>query len=252
MADEKDADTARKPKRLGYLGESRSLSLSIVAIFPLAIAYQCGIVVSGYAVRNLAEVWLQGPLAFFGVNSMHMVNVLLIVGLIAALLRLDKSAAPQMMFVLLMIFEATLYAMVLHRAGWYLSEIIVEHAGGIPVWAAGLPWPDLLLGLGAGVYEELVFRLLILGGICFAFHHVFKWPYVVAGLLGLAFSSLLFSFAHHIGPMGEDFETFTFTFRAVCGVILGTVFLVRGLGVAVWTHAIYNSMVILSMMRAGA
>ena len=61
----------------------------------------------------------------------------------------------------------------------------------------------------------------------------------------LVVSSLLFSAAHHLGPLGEPFDAYVFTYRAVCGLLLGIVYLSRGFGVAVWTHALYNALVIL-------
>ena len=58
-------------------------------------------------------------------------------------------------------------------------------------------------------------------------------------------SSLLFSAVHHLGPLGEPLDGYVFTFRAICGLLLGVVYLTRGFGLAVWTHSLYNALVVL-------
>jgi hypothetical protein len=103
----------------------------------------------------------------------------------------------------------------------------------------------LMLALGAGVYEELAFRLLLLGGGAWAMHAVFRFPRPLSVAVALLGSSLAFAYVHHVGPLGEPLESYSFIFRAVCGALLGLIFLARGLGVAVWTHALYNAFVML-------
>jgi membrane protease YdiL (CAAX protease family) len=67
----------------------------------------------------------------------------------------------------------------------------------------------------------------------------------------LVVSSVLFALVHHIGPLGEPLESYSFVYRALCGMLLGTLFLVRGFGVAVWTHAIYNALALLQESAGG-
>ena len=64
--------------------------------------------------------------------------------------------------------------------------------------------------------------------------------------LGIAFvaSSLAFSAAHHLIG-GEPFRVGVFTYRFFCGMIFATIYQLRGLGVAVYTHALYDLYVLL-------
>ena len=55
--------------------------------------------------------------------------------------------------------------------------------------------------LGAGIYEELLFRLILLSLVAWAFRHA-GTPRV-SMILAVLLSSLLFAAAHHIGPHGE-------------------------------------------------
>ena len=68
-----------------------------------------------------------------------------------------------------------------------------------------------------------------------------RWlPYTFAAIIG----ALLFSYVHYIGPLGDTMELGSFTFRAVAGLVFNIMFLVRGFGVAAWTHALYDVYVI--------
>ncbi len=96
--------------------------------------------------------------------------------------------------------------------------------------------------VGAGVYEEVLFRLALLPACLFALRSLnipAKWDAVLAVLL----TSLAFSVAHYIGPAGEPFSVFSFTFRATAGCFFATVFLLRGFGITVGCHALYDVLV---------
>jgi hypothetical protein len=49
---------------------------------------------------------------------------------------------------------------------------------------------------------------------------------------------------HYIGMAGDSFSMNTFLFRAVAGFVLSAIFIFRGLGIAVYTHAIYDILII--------
>jgi membrane protease YdiL (CAAX protease family) len=53
-------------------------------------------------------------------------------------------------------------------------------------------------------------------------------------------SSLLFSAAHHVGPMGDELRAGLFTYRALAGVVFAAIFYYRSLAHAVYTHFLYD------------
>ena len=230
---------------LGYFSETRSLPLSIVSILPLILLYHVGIVQRNYQVRNMAEVWLAGPLGLAGLHVAQVVNVAVIIALIVVLWRSDHTGIPSLLLVPVMVAEAGLYALVLHRGSVVLAQAVYDGARQV-FFAVNLKSPaELFLALGAGVYEELVFRLLMVGGGSLLLQKVCRWSPALSVGVCLAASSLLFSAVHHMGPLGEPFDGYVFTFRAICGLLLAVVYLTRGFGVAVWTHSLYNALVIL-------
>lgn len=99
--------------------------------------------------------------------------------------------------------------------------------------------------LGAAIYEEGVFRVLLLG-ILFGLLLRFGTGLLISGICAIILSALLFSMAHHQGPPQTAAERQVFLFRAASGVVLGLTYLLRGAGTTVAAHAFYNALADLS------
>jgi membrane protease YdiL (CAAX protease family) len=95
---------------------------------------------------------------------------------------------------------------------------------------------------GAGLYEEVLFRLLLLPALVWCFERL-GFSAIPAACWGLVTSSLLFSAAHYVGPLGDTFAIYSFTFRFLAGMFFASLFLVRGFGIAAGTHAVYDILV---------
>jgi membrane protease YdiL (CAAX protease family) len=115
-------------------------------------------------------------------------------------------------------------------------------AGGVAGESMGT---RLVMSLGAGVWEETVFRLGMLGGLTALFERGIGMRRWIAALIGLGISSVLFSAMHHIPPYGDPFAIGVFTFRVLAGACFGLLFWFRGFAVAVYTHAFYDLYVLL-------
>ncbi len=96
--------------------------------------------------------------------------------------------------------------------------------------------------LGAGVYEETLFRLILVPLLWKALR-LLQAPQVLASTLAVTGSALLFALAHHAGTPGETFTWFAFVFRWMAGVFFAWVFVLRGFGIAVGTHTLYDILV---------
>jgi hypothetical protein len=134
------------------------------------------------------------------------------------------------------VLEAAIYALTLSTAIRFLMSHVLEPAGALSLGPTG---SRLVASLGAGVHEELVFRLgLCAGG---------AWLLVRAGAssrlaiaLAVIASSLLFSYAHHVGPYGDPFTRDLFAYRALAGLAFALIFYFRSLAHAVYAHALYD------------
>jgi membrane protease YdiL (CAAX protease family) len=130
---------------------------------------------------------------------------------------------------------------------------------GIPlllVWLAAAPYlariplfpgPIALTGwavpcIGAGIYEELIFRLIVMNLLSFLLVDLLQLRknWACAGIIIL--SAVLFSGYHYLGS--EPFTTVTFVFRTIAGLYFATVFLCRGFGITCGCHTSYDMIVI--------
>jgi membrane protease YdiL (CAAX protease family) len=93
--------------------------------------------------------------------------------------------------------------------------------------------------LGAGIYEELLFRLILLSGVLWMLKRAGAAPRL--RLVGaILLTSLLFAAAHYVGPHGEPLHWFSFLFRFLAGVFFAVLFVYRGFGIAAGAHAGYD------------
>jgi membrane protease YdiL (CAAX protease family) len=97
-----------------------------------------------------------------------------------------------------------------------------------------------MISLGAGIYEELVFRVILVSGLAWMARRVLGWTTTASGVFAVVVGALIFSAFHYIGPYGDRLELGSFTFRAVAGVLFSGLYLLRGFGITAWTHALYD------------
>jgi hypothetical protein len=101
---------------------------------------------------------------------------------------------------------------------------------------------QLMISLGAGIYEELLFRVVLVSGLLVLAIRVFRWSRTTSGVFAVVLGALIFSGFHYIGPFGERFALYSFTFRTVAGLLFSGLYVVRGFGITAWTHALYDVM----------
>lgn len=105
---------------------------------------------------------------------------------------------------------------------------------------------DIVSGIGAGIYEELIFRLVLICVLMIILQDLLKFPKTHAIIISVLVSAALFSIHHNFFPLngtietGEVFSPTKFIFRAMAGVYFACIFALRGFGVAAGTHAFYD------------
>jgi Type II CAAX prenyl endopeptidase Rce1-like len=117
----------------------------------------------------------------------------------------------------------------------------------VPDWAPpatmiSSPAARLVGFCGAGIYEEALFRLLLLPPVAWLlglFSVTRPWRLALA----IVATSVVFSAAHYVGPHGEAVEWFSASFRCLAGIFFATLFVYRGFGIAAGTHALYDVLV---------
>jgi membrane protease YdiL (CAAX protease family) len=226
--------------------------LPLLVVYELAAFALAGDAVSG--VRNGADVLLKSLfLTLGGRQGLLLFNTMLLGGLVALAWRdLRKSGGKLVPGVFAgMMAESIAGGLVFGIVAGSLTAILL---GGIPLLALaqmsalGLP-TQLTISLGAGIYEELLFRVLLVGALVWLARRLFGWKPVTAGIFATVLGAFLFSAFHYIGPYGDPLEVGSFMFRFVAGLLFSGMYLLRGLGITAWTHALYD--VFLTVMMAG-
>jgi hypothetical protein len=111
-------------------------------------------------------------------------------------------------------------------------------------------WQDVLAnvvtGIGAGIYEELVFRLILIVVLMVLFQDVLQTGHKISIILSVFISAALFGAYHHIVYLGGQFvqsSPFNWTefgFRTIAGIYFAVLFAIRGFGITAGAHAFYD------------
>lgn len=212
---------------------------SAIVAFPLFVIYQLGIL--GSETKNGADLVTHWLIALSRADfRLYLLFFAISIGsYLTALWFLSRTSNWNRRTVFLTVIESLLYALSL---GAVINVIMTGVASLLP--GLSLMGSDkslfevLVVACGAGVHEELVFRVLGVGGLSYLLGLKFRRKSAV--FWAIAISSVLFSLAHHTGNLGEAFTMQAFVFRSLAGVAFALIYLVRGTGVAIWTHTLYD------------
>jgi len=241
--------TAQSAWWANYWRESRRPLASLYFVLPLLAVYEGGVLVLGpHAVRNGADVWMRYLLDRVGFGQYFFLP-LLTIGLLLAWHHISHDRWRVPILVLYgMCLECCALASGLVVIGFMQHRALEGLAGSAARGAISASLvaskAELFLGqlsgyFGAGLYEEVLFRLLLLPLVVSLFKLAGArppWPIVGAILT----TSLIFSAAHYVGKYGDEFQLFSFVFRMVAGGFFATLFVYRGFGIAAGTHALYD------------
>jgi len=266
-----------------YLRETAQPIYSALLILPFLVVYELGLIFLRSDVINGGDAILLnlgGPL--MRMLGMHGSLVsLLVLGVYFIVLQFKKSGSltvrPSSLGVAFL--ESMLYGLLLFT----LLGLLVKHLPGAsteaprPRTMAGIlannsdrtetasaatttPVPaaanrqmyqpglkDFVLYCGAGIYEELVFRVLLLGLLMLVFTKLFHMEHAYAAVWSTVMGAVIFSAFHHIG--GERFALNPFSQRVFAGVFFSALYFTRSFGVAAASHAFYDIFVGLQALQ---
>jgi len=207
---------------------------SLVLIFPLLLAYEIGVLFGGRV--NGADVVTRALYAAVGGRAAYLLLHVVVAILFLLWLRRDRRWATLTLDVAApVILEAAIYALTLGAVG----SLIVHKLLGLGLGGS------IVSALGAGVHEELVFRLGLMAGIVAVLLRAGLERRVTIGV-ALVVSCVVFAAAHHLGSHGEVWTAHAFAFRCVAGCAFGLIFWFRSLAHAVYAHVLYDVLVALT------
>ena len=227
----------------GYFHDSELPLTSLLFLLPLIITYEIGTQYFTTAAQHgrdqqiIAFTMMQRFFRLFGVHGQHLPALAIATILLCWHLARKERWHVNLWTLLVMGGESVLLAMP-------LIAIARELPRYFPLWAMHAHQRDvIIMSLGAGVYEEMVFRLILFSLLSlllkdgFRFHSAWVHLGVVAG------SAFAFSAYHYLSP-AESFQWRSFIFRTVAGAYFGVIFLIRGFGVTAGSHAAYDILIL--------
>ena len=222
-----------------YWVESRRPLASLVFVAPLLIAYEAGVLLLGG--QNGADEFMRRVLDLFGFGQ-HLILPMLTVCILLGWQYLSRQpwrVSPGV--VSTMAVESLLLGLCLRLVPFLQSCVLAA----IDAPTAGVVHAKLQQAvsfIGAGIYEELLFRLILLSLLAWGLRLTGMKPQI-ATIAAVLLSSLIFAAAHHVGPSGLQFQVYGFVFRTIAGVFFSVVFIYRGFGIAAGSHAAYDILV---------
>ncbi len=235
-------------RETSYLLATRHPLPCLLFLLPMLLAYEAGVAWLGgtepVALRNGADAWLRHLLAQAGLKELWWAPALLAVVFLGWSWKRRKDRPEDLPGTLLgMGLESVAFALGL----WGLGQAVAPLLTQMMVPLSPKPSPEGPVGqvvtfVGAGIYEEALFRLVLFTALLRLLRLVQAPTGVAAGFAALA-SAAFFSAAHHVGPFGEAFDSAVFLFRLLAGLYFALLYQLRGFGVAVGAHACYDVLV---------
>jgi hypothetical protein len=232
-----------------YLRRSRSPRYSVVFALPLLVLYEALSAALSHSavagVRNGADVLLKTLFVALGGRDGLVVFGVALAGGAALLVWRDLRRSGERLRPGVfgwMLVESALYAAVFGFVVGWLTTLVLQGPRGLSMGgvAALDLHTQLVVSLGAGIYEELLFRVLLVGGLMWLGRRVLGVGRVLAAAVAVVVSALIFSAFHYVGALGDTFTLASFTFRAIAGVAFSVLYVSRGFGITAWTHALYD------------
>lgn len=233
------APKQRKPSTaLGlYWASSRGIGASVALVLPLLLAHELAVALLDPPVRNSADQVVTSLISQLPGQlqaALRWAGLLLLLALLAWR-RPCKDDRPG-----LVLGESLLLAICLGPIVGSMVGGMGLSAGSRWVDASAPVWQAMLLSVGAGLWEEISFRLTLLGGLALLLRRVVRCSPALSLGLAVLVSAVAFSLYHHLGDAGEPFAMGSFVFRALAGTILGILFALRGFAVVVYMHVFYD------------
>lgn len=248
MGDARRKHRAASAGPRGYFSESRR-PLSIFAfLLPLILLYEAG------SIFFLARLGQAGPDPLvakgmlhrlfdeFGGVSLHLPAITLVVVLLVWHAMERGAWRVRLGTIVVMWLESAVWTLPLLVLWIVLATRAAEPAAlAMGQDIAGLPWQArLTLSIGAGLYEELLFRLILVTAVHFVAVDLLRMHNDAGYILAAITSAVVFAAFHNLTGAGGGIDARLLAFYALSGLLLASLFILRGFGIVVGAHAVYD------------
>jgi len=232
---------------MSYFLQTRSSFYSFLFTIPLFFIYEVGILFLSkddiLVIRNGADFLMRSILELFGIFGLYGLGAIFLIGFIITYIyffndKSNKSIRADYLFI--MIFESVCWALILY---FLLSKFMLVLMNPIGKTIT----QQVTLAVGAGIYEEFLFRVMLISGLTGIIGFVFLWSEKVRKSAALIIAAGIFSAFHFMGDYGDYFSMELFLLRFFAGIILGILYIARGFGITAYAHSIYDLIVLIQI-----
>ena len=227
---------------MSYFSYTRNSTISLMFIFPFFLMYEILAYFlfdpSDYVIRNSADIIFRDIFEIITNNTLITYNGLLLILIFSFIFYNFKNKSPKftLSYIFFMFIE-----------GIFFGLLLVFILNGFSVFNYSqqnyffIDYSFMFYScLGAGIWEEILFRLLLFSFLYKIIRSFFKGQDVFVLFLSIILSSILFSLFHYIGNNADIFTLNTFLIRTFGGIFLGLLYYYRGFGIVVISHISYD------------
>lgn len=227
-----------------YLQQTKSPIYSFIYVLPLFIIYELGIwLISSEnlpTLRNSVDVLIRFTIGKLGITGIYGIGIVFLFGMIIAYLMNRKNiqkAKLKSTYFIMMIIESALWGLVLSLVLSRVTIFLFKEGSNVL-------FQQMVLAIGSGIFEEFLFRVVLVGLLALIFGLFFRNNYWSKMSAAIVTAAIVFSYFHYVGELAIDFELSTFLFRALAGTLLGYLYVLRGFGIVAYAHSFYNLIIL--------
>ena len=232
---------------MSYLLKSRTSFYSFLFTLPLFFLYEVNILFLSWddilVVRNGADFLMRNILESFDIYGLYGLGLVFFLGLLVTyifFIKEDQKQEVNVNFLFIMLAESMLWSVFLYFLLFKFMVLLMNPVGKTIL-------QQVTLAIGAGIYEEFLFRVLLIAGLSGILGFVFMWDKTFKNIIAVVLSGGIFSAFHFMGEYGDFFSMELFLIRFFAGLILGVLYMYRGFGITGYTHSIYDLIVLIRM-----
>jgi len=225
----------------------------LVFVAPLILLYEVGLALllprHPELIANLAHDTILRFMAIFGTGvGLSLPGILLLAILVVWQILSRTSWKPDWRVPPWMVLESFALAMPLVVVGHLIARALP--AAGVEAEIGSLDlWSKIVISLGAGLYEELLFRMALILGLHTLLVDVGRASSRVGTIVAVIVSAVAFAAYHPLAGTDGAISWARLTFFLVAGLHFGAIFVTRGFGIAVGTHVAYDVIVATMLLR---
>jgi len=225
-----------------YLNSSKSLHYSLILTLPALAIYELGILIlfkgSFFELRNSGEILIRSFFDTLGLTNPIIVSAILLCLFAIIMIRgykLEKKPGLHANYIVYMLLESMLWGSLIFIALQLFTQLPLQ------LITMEEKLSNINLAIGAGIFEELIFRLVVIAAILIILQRgIGLGPWVVIPS-GIFISAIIFAGFH---LFMEVYSFPIFSQRVVGGILLGSLYYTRGYGISVYAHIIYNFLIL--------